>query len=386
MSIDDEHYLHRAIRLAMAGRGGVEPNPMVGCVLVKNGRVIGEGHHTHFGGPHAEPTALANCTESPAGATAYVTLEPCCHTDKKTPPCAPRLIAAQITRVVIGCLDPNPQVNGNGVRILREAGIAVDGPLLESECRQLIAPFLALVNLHRPYVTLKWAQSADGKIAGAGGARRQISNALSTQVVHQLRGRCDAIAVGIGTVLSDDPELTARTINPQRIPERFIFDSHLRIPLQSKVLQTASEIPTTVCCTQSAAQQNPQKRAALAALKVSVNKSSADATGRLQLAPLLRSLSQSTGQRVAHLLVEAGPTLASAFFAQDFADRLWVFQASERIDDITAPAAALIPDHFVKTGEVALGSDLLSEYLNTHSPVFACNAASADLELARGRC
>src|SRR3954452_5275705 len=127
----DIQFLRRALRLAMNGRGRVEPNPMVGCVIVKNGRVIGEGYHQEFGGPHAEPNALASCTEPPQGATAYVTLEPCCHTNKKTPPCAPRLIEAKIARVVIGCLDPNPDVNGNGVAMLRAAGIQVDGPILE---------------------------------------------------------------------------------------------------------------------------------------------------------------------------------------------------------------------------------------------------------------
>src|SRR5215213_3883854 len=139
----DEPFLRRAIRLAMNGRGRVEPNPMVGCVLVKDGRVIGEGHTSPFGGPHAEPTALASCSESPQGATAYVTLEPCCHTNKKTPPCTPRLIEARIARVVFGCLDPNPDVNGKGVVMLRAAGLRVDGPLLESTAKQLIAPFMA---------------------------------------------------------------------------------------------------------------------------------------------------------------------------------------------------------------------------------------------------
>src|SRR5829696_3035988 len=156
----DEQFLRRALRLAMNGRGRVEPNPMVGCVIVKNGQVIGEGYHSQFGGPHAEPTALANCTESPAGATAYVTLEPCCHTNKKTPPCAPRLIEAKIARVVIGCLDPNPNVNGQGVAMLRNAGVQVDGPILEGPAKQLIAPFIALTVHRRPYVTLKWAQTA----------------------------------------------------------------------------------------------------------------------------------------------------------------------------------------------------------------------------------
>src|SRR5690242_20314406 len=138
----DEDYIRRAIRVAMTGRGKVEPNPMVGCVIVKDGRVIGEGHHQYWGGPHAEPTALGNCSESPAGATAYVTLEPCCHTNKKTPPCAPRVIAAGVKRVVVGCIDPNPDVNGKGLAMLREAGIEVAGPLLEGEAKQLLAPFI----------------------------------------------------------------------------------------------------------------------------------------------------------------------------------------------------------------------------------------------------
>src|SRR5881227_3784592 len=141
----DQQFMHRAIRLAMNGRGRVEPNPMVGCVIVKDGHVIGGGYHQQFGHPHAEPNALASCIESPEGATAYVTLEPCCHTNKKTPPCVPQLIAAKIARVVVGCLDPNPEVNGKGIAMLRDAGIAVDraDEEIESESRQLIAPFIA---------------------------------------------------------------------------------------------------------------------------------------------------------------------------------------------------------------------------------------------------
>src|SRR5581483_11984816 len=193
---DNTSFMRRALRLAMNGRGGVEPNPMVGCVIVKNGRIIGEGYHQHFGGPHAELNALASSIESPEAATAYVTLEPCCHTNKKTPPCVPALIAAKIGRVVIGCLDPNPDVNGNGVRRLRKAGIQIDGPLLEAEAKQLIAPFLAHVSLKRPYVTLKWAESSNGKVAGRLGRPVRISNSSSDKAVHQLRARCDAIAVG----------------------------------------------------------------------------------------------------------------------------------------------------------------------------------------------
>src|SRR5947209_8575501 len=185
----DQSFMRRAIRLAMNGRGRVEPNPMVGCVIVKAGRVIGEGYHQEFGGAHAEPNALANCTESPAGATAYVTLEPCCHLNKKTPPCVPRLIEAKLARVVIGCVDPNPEVAGRGARQLQEAGITVDLGVCENEARQLAAPFFARIVQRRPYVTLKWAQTADGKVAGSGGRRLQISNEQSMGIVHNLRAR-----------------------------------------------------------------------------------------------------------------------------------------------------------------------------------------------------
>src|SRR6476659_6992614 len=160
-SEQDEQHLRRAIRLAMNGRGRVEPNPMVGCVIVsRDGRVIGEGYHQQFGGPHAEPNALASCTESPEGATVYVTLEPCCHTNKKTPPCVPALVAAKIARVVAGSVDPNPDVNGQGLDQLRAAGIVVTQAVMEESAKQLLAPFIARVVYDRPYVTLKWAETA----------------------------------------------------------------------------------------------------------------------------------------------------------------------------------------------------------------------------------
>src|SRR5688572_1939929 len=227
----DEQFMRRAIRLAMNGRGRVEPNPMVGCVLVKDGRVIGEGFHATFGGPHAEPNALANCTESPAGATAYVTLEPCCHTNKKTPPCVPALIGAKVARVVVGCLDPNPDVNGKGLQQLREAGVEVVGPVLEADAKQLIAPFILSITGTRPYVTLKWAQSADGKVAGSQGRRMTISNERSIRLVHELRALSDAIMVGVNTAIMDDPMLTARGIQSDRRPLRVVLDRQLLLPV-----------------------------------------------------------------------------------------------------------------------------------------------------------
>src|SRR5829696_6363962 len=202
--------MRRAVALAQRGRGRVEPNPMVGCVIVRDGRVIGEGFHEQFGAPHGEAAALAACAESPAGATAYVTLEPCCHTNKKTPPCVPALIEARLARVVVGSVDPNPDVNGQGLDQLRAAGIAVTQGVLEESTKQLLAPFIARVVYDRPYVTLKWAETADGKVAGPRGERLQISNPRSTRAVHALRAASDAILVGINTVINDDPLLTAR--------------------------------------------------------------------------------------------------------------------------------------------------------------------------------
>src|SRR6266550_3006648 len=185
----DQQFMQRAIRLAMNGRGRVKPNPMVGCVIVKDDRIIGGGYHQQFGQPHAEPNALASCIESPQGATAYVTLEPCCHTNKKTPPCVPLLIEANLARVVVGAIDPNPEVNGQGIAELRQAGIQVDAGILEQEANQLLAPFIARTLHHRPYVTLKWAQTADNKIAGPHGHPPAITNDRSNRIVHNLRAR-----------------------------------------------------------------------------------------------------------------------------------------------------------------------------------------------------
>ncbi|MBV8780412.1 MAG: bifunctional diaminohydroxyphosphoribosylaminopyrimidine deaminase/5-amino-6-(5-phosphoribosylamino)uracil reductase RibD, partial [Phycisphaerae bacterium] len=295
---DDESFLRRAIRLAMNGRGSVEPNPMVGCLLVKNGRIIGEGFHAIIGGAHAEPNALASCTEDPRGATAYVTLEPCCHTDKKTPPCAPRLIAAGISRVVIGCLDPNPKVNGNGVAMLREAGIHVDRSPLESACRQLIAPFLLREQSRRPYITLKWAQTADGAVAGANGKPIQITDDRSTRIVHELRSRCDAIVVGINTVLSDDPFLTARGVKTQRPLLRYVLDRSLRIPLDSRLVKSAEEFPLIVACRNASG----EKAAELTDRGVTV----------IQAPDFEAVLRDQFNRGVTHVLVEPGPTLAAA--------------------------------------------------------------------------
>jgi diaminohydroxyphosphoribosylaminopyrimidine deaminase/5-amino-6-(5-phosphoribosylamino)uracil reductase len=372
--------MRRAIRLAMNGRGRAEPNPLVGCVIVKNGSVIGEGFHEQFGGPHAEPNALAACKaagESSAGATAYVTLEPCCHTHKKTPPCVPRLIEAKLDRVVIGCPDPNPDVDGRAISLLRSAGIGVT-VVLEDEARQLIAPFLARVRFHRPYVTLKWAESADGKVAGPGRKPVRISSETSMRAMHELRSRCDAIMVGIGTVLSDDPLLTARGVLSARPLRRVVLDSRLRIPIHSRLVQSARDHSLIVYKSRGVVANDEFKKELLFKFGVEAYSAETDANGHPALDYVLRHLEKS----VTHLLVEPGPELARSFFREKLVDRVWVFRSPMPIDDPTAPAAPGLPADFLQTAELDLNGDRLTEYLNCASPAFFNNIASPDLRLA----
>jgi diaminohydroxyphosphoribosylaminopyrimidine deaminase / 5-amino-6-(5-phosphoribosylamino)uracil reductase len=372
----DADLMRRAMELAMRGRGRVEPNPMVGCVLVKNGRIVGEGYHEYFGGSHAEPNALAACAE-PEGATAYVTLEPCCHLNKKTPPCTRALIAAKISRVVGACEDPNPSVAGKGFQELREAGLSVETGLLEAEARQLNAAYFKLVWQRRPYVTLKWAQTADEKIAGAGGARLAISNARSLEVVHRLRSRCDAILVGIGTVRADDPLLTARVADPPRVPVRIVLDSNLRISLESQLVKTASQSPVLVCCGETAFFRRSDVASALKARGVEIVQLPADAIGELSLEHLLDELGS---RKMTHLLVEPGAKLAQSFLRRNLADRVWIFRSQTRADAADAPVAARVD--YPITGMVNLDGDELTEYLNPAAKAFYSLRQSADFVVA----
>lgn len=374
----DESHLHRALRVAMQGRGRVEPNPMVACVLVKDDRVIGEGYHAQFGGPHAEPTALAACTESPSGATAYVTLEPCCHKNKKTPPCAPRLIEAGIARVVIGCLDPNPLVNGNGIRMLRDAGIDVDltPDPLAAEFKQLIVPFILRTQFDRPYVTMKWAQTADRKVAGHEGMRLRITGPESNTLVHTLRSRCDAIVIGINTVLSDDPMLSVRGVPIIRTPERIVLDRRLRMPVSSHLVRTALMTPTVVVTCLSAPSGNFEP---LVQQGVRVVWPPAE---REDLINAAFSAGQYVKKPYSHVLIESGPTLAKSIFKAGVCDRLWVFESPRVVDDASAPKAADIPEWFVQTGQLRAGEDVLREYVNTHGPACFARSPSVDFLLA----
>ena len=245
----EEQFMKRAIELAKLGEGWTAPNPLVGAVVVKNGRVIGEGYHRKYGELHAERNALAACTEDPAGATLYVTLEPCCHYGK-TPPCTEIIIEKKIAKVVIGSRDPNPKVVGKGARILREHGIEVVENYMREACDALNPVFFHYITTKTPYVVLKFAMTLDGKIATRTGASKWITGEAARNHVHQLRGRYAGILAGIGTVLADDPMLNCR-IDGAHQPLRIILDSHLRIPMGSRLVRSAKEYPLLIVCNES---------------------------------------------------------------------------------------------------------------------------------------
>jgi diaminohydroxyphosphoribosylaminopyrimidine deaminase / 5-amino-6-(5-phosphoribosylamino)uracil reductase len=248
-----ETWMTRALALAKLGKGLVEPNPMVGCVVVRDGQLIAEGYHGFFGGPHAERVALAN-HESIEGATLYVTLEPCSH-QGKTPPCAPFVAGKKPKQVVVAMEDPFPAVRGNGIRFLRDQGIDVIVGVCEGAARELNAPYLKLLATGRPWVIAKWAMTIDGSIASKSHDSKWITNEASRRVVHQMRSQLDAILVGIETALADDPQLTARIAegtSPSRYARRIVLDRQARLPPTSQLAKTAREIPVWVVVGRSA--------------------------------------------------------------------------------------------------------------------------------------
>jgi diaminohydroxyphosphoribosylaminopyrimidine deaminase/5-amino-6-(5-phosphoribosylamino)uracil reductase len=315
---DDAQYMQRAFDLAANGRGHVEPNPMVGAVIVRDGVVVGEGYHERFGGPHAEVHAIARAGEQARGATIYVTLEPCCH-HGKTPPCTDAVLGAGITRVFAAMSDPNPKVAGQGIAQLRRAGVAVDVGLGEAQARALNAPFLRLIETGVPYVHAKWAMTLDGKIATASGESKWISGEPARRVVHELRGRMDAIVVGIGTALADDPMLTARPPGP-RVPLRVVLDSACRIPVQSQLVATARDVPVLVAVSNRASASAVQelRRHGCECLELPCDERGLD------VLQLLRELGR---RRHTNVLVEGGSRLLGAFRDADLLDELHVFVA-----------------------------------------------------------
>jgi len=317
--------MQRALELAIRGQGYVEPNPMVGCVIVRDGRIVGRGYHRRFGGPHAEVFALREAGRRAAGATVYVTLEPCGHVGK-TPPCADALIAAKVGRVVAGMRDPNPLVAGRGLRKLRAAGIAVQTGLQRGEAAALNAPFVTFHRARRPHVILKWAQSLDGKIATRSGDSQWITSAASRRQGHALRARVDAVIVGVGTVLADDPMLTARMVKPRRVATRIVLDRRLRTPLAAQVVRTASaREPTLIVGARGAAplrKQRALERAGCEVILLPANRQG------IRLDALLGALWR---RAMTNVLVEGGGRVLGAFLGSGLGDEAHVFVAPRLI-------------------------------------------------------
>ncbi len=326
----DIRMMNRAIALARRGEGRVEPNPMVGCVITRKARVIGEGYHKRFGHPHAEIHALQSCTENPRGATAYVSLEPCRHFGK-TPPCCDALIQAGIRRVVVAIKDPSPHAAGGGIRRLRRAGITVDTGVCADQAAELLAPFLTRTVLTRPYVIAKWAQSLDGKLATRTGDSKWISCEASRKRTHRLRARVDAILVGSGTVLADDPLLTARDVPLRRRAMRVVLDGRLRIPLKCQLLDTASTVPLLVMTSSVKARSMKAKRLARRGVELIACPARSRRPG---VADCLRKLAE---RGITNLMIEGGPAVLTSFLEAGLVDEAWVFVAPRLIGGLGAP-------------------------------------------------
>ncbi|MBR0366443.1 MAG: bifunctional diaminohydroxyphosphoribosylaminopyrimidine deaminase/5-amino-6-(5-phosphoribosylamino)uracil reductase RibD [Clostridia bacterium] len=319
--------MRRAIELARRGIGFVNPNPLVGAVIVKDGRIIGEGYHARYGEPHAERNAIKSCTESPMGADIYVTLEPCCHHGKQ-PPCTDALIEVGIRNVYVGSLDPNPLVAGKGTEKLRENGINVIENVLRAECDALNEIFFCYITEGRPYVILKTAMTIDGRTATRTGDSKWITNELSRAHVHKTRKRVAAIMAGINTVIKDDPMLNCRAQEPSD-PVRVICDSRLNIPLDSRIMKTAREIPTIIATTSRDEEKINRIKAAGADVIITSGE-------RVDLHALMTELAE---RGLDSVLVEGGATLHGAMLDLGLCDLLQVYIAPKIIGGADAKPA-----------------------------------------------
>jgi diaminohydroxyphosphoribosylaminopyrimidine deaminase/5-amino-6-(5-phosphoribosylamino)uracil reductase len=323
MTSQDEKYMRLAIKLAGRGIGSVEPNPAVGCVIVKNGKIIGSSWHKKFGQAHAEVNAIADCRKnhkSPAAATMYVTLEPCRH-QGKTPACCDAIIAAGLKKVFVATADPSPHANGKGIRLLAKAGIEVETGLCKDQAKLLNSPFFKYAATGRCWVILKWAQSIEGKMAWSkNSTQRWISNEQSRKDSHKLRRRVQAILVGINTVIADDPLLTARPARG-KILTRIVLDSKLTIPLNSKLLATAKASPVLIVTGKKSLRANKNKADAIIkkgaeVLPVPLKNKTCDITFLLE---------QLSKRGICQLLVEGGPAVITSFLRQNLADEIRIY-------------------------------------------------------------
>lgn len=322
-NMSEKEYMLRAIELAKRGMGHTNPNPMVGAVIVKNGKIIGEGYHVRYGELHAERNAIASLKESAKGATMYVTLEPCCH-HGKTPPCTEAIIEQGIAKVVIGSRDPNPVVSGKGEAILKLANISVVSDFMREECDKLNPVFFHYIQTGTPYVVMKYAMTADGKIATKTGESKWITGETSRQLVQEMRSRYMGIMAGIGTVLADDPMLNVR-IPHARKPIRIICDSKLRIPLDSKICQSAKEYPTIVACALNEEEwKYSSKKEQLETLGVEVICVREESGTTVDLKALMQLLGT---RKIDSIFLEGGGTLNDAFMRAGLVQEVKAFIA-----------------------------------------------------------
>ena len=313
-TFDDNYYMGIAIRLARRGIGKTGPNPMVGAVIVANGKIIGQGYHKKCGDHHAEVNAINSAKKNIKGSTFYITLEPCSHYGR-TPPCVDALIQENPGRVVVGSLDPNPEVNGKGIKILRSKGIKVDVGIRESECMQLNEHYFKFVKTGMPYITVKYAQTLDGRIATKSGDSQWISSEASRRYVHRLRSINGGIMVGVGTVAADNPQLTVRHVKGKN-PFRIIVDSKLRIPIKSSVLTDANSYLTIIATTSNAP---ARKIEAVRKLGVEVWVVKKERNGMVSLSDLLRKLGK---REIMSVLVEGGSEIITSLLKAGLVDKM----------------------------------------------------------------
>jgi diaminohydroxyphosphoribosylaminopyrimidine deaminase/5-amino-6-(5-phosphoribosylamino)uracil reductase len=319
----DEVWMRRALRAAAKARGRTSPNPMVGAVLVKGGRVVGEGYHAKAGEPHAEIVALGIAQERAKGSTLYLNLEPCAH-QGRTPPCAPRVVQSGVKKAIIGMRDPNPRVEGKGIHILEEGGLEVRVGVLEQECRKLNEAFCKHITTGFPFVILKAASTLDGKIATRAGDSKWISSEASRRLVHRLRNEVDGIVVGIETILKDDPLLTAR-VPRGRDPTRIILDAHLRIPEDARVIETLPS-KTILVATEKAPLEKVER---LRGRGVEVWRLDS-VEGKIDLKTCLAKLG---AMGMMSLLVEGGSQVYGSFLDEGLVDKLVLFLAPRLMGD-----------------------------------------------------
>jgi len=318
--MNDEYYLKQCFNLARKGRGHVNPNPLVGALLVKNGKVIGKGYHKKYGDAHAEVNAIRDSIGNVTGATLYCNLEPCSHTNKQTPPCVPLIIQKKIKRVVISNLDPNKQVNGEGVRQLRKAGIVVDTGVLEDEGKVLNKFYFKYASENLPYITLKIAQSTDGNISKAKNKQTWLTGKESIKFVHQLRNEYDAVLVGAGTIKSDDPQLNVREIKG-RNPIRVIVDGNLSIPIKSKMLNSTDPEKTWIFTSFSS---DEKKVKGIVERGINIFPIRGSSHNLLNIKKILKVLAE---HKITSLLVEGGADIFTQFLEKDLFDEIIILQS-----------------------------------------------------------